>query len=90
MITTLEDHKMWDFGIEFAGKDKIDFQGKSYPAYKVIVLFPVTRTFTEEKAVMFWVIEKDGVKLPVRIEANMRVGRMICELTEFKGRYTFE
>ena len=90
MISTLEDHKIWDFGIEFAGREKIKFQGDQYNAYKVIVLFPVTRTFTEEKAVMFWVIEKDGVKLPVRIQANMRVGRMKCELTEFQGRYSLK
>lgn len=91
MISTLEDHKVWHFGIEFAGIDMIKFQDKEYPAYKVIVLFPVTRTFTEEKAVMFWVIVKDGVKLPVRIDANMRVGRMRCELTEFRGgNYKFE
>lgn len=90
MISTLEDHKIWDFGIEFAGREEIKFQGEKHNAYKVIVLFPVTRTFTEEKAVLFWVIEKDGVKLPVRIEANMRVGKMRVELTEFEGRYTFK
>ncbi|MFY0600729.1 MAG: DUF3108 domain-containing protein [Cyclobacteriaceae bacterium] len=90
MISTLEDHKVWDFGIEFAGREKIKFHGKSYSAYKVIVLFPVTRTFTEEKAVLFWVIEKDGVKLPVRIDANMRVGKMRVELTKFEGRYSFK
>lgn len=90
MISTLEDHKVWDFGIEFAGRDKMRFKGKEYLAYKVIVLFPITSTFTEEKAVLFWVIEKDKVKLPVRIEANMRVGKMRVELVEFKGRYSFK
>lgn len=90
MISTLEDHKVWDFGIEFAGREKMRFKGKDYLAYKVIVLFPITSTFTEEKAVLFWVIEKDQVKLPVRIDANMRVGKMRCELVDFKGRYTFK
>ncbi|WP_258104665.1 DUF3108 domain-containing protein [Marinoscillum sp. MHG1-6] len=87
MISTLEDHKIWDFGIEFDGREEVKFEGEKYNAYRVIVLFPITRTFTEEKAVLFWVIEKDGVKLPIRIEANMRVGKMVCEITMFKGKY---
>ncbi len=90
MISTLEDHKIWDFGVEFGGHEPIEFQGKTYQAHKVIVLFPVTRTFTEEKAVLFWVIVKNGVKLPVMIEANMRIGRVRCELVEFNGKYKFE
>lgn len=90
MISTLEDHKIWDFGIEFAGRERVSYQGKKYQAYKVIVLFPVTKTFTEEKAVLFWVIEKDGVKLPIRIEANMRIGKIKCELTNFEGKYSLE
>jgi hypothetical protein len=90
MISTLEDHKIWDFGIEFAGREMVHYEGKKYNAYKVIVLFPVTKTFTQEKAVLFWVIEKDGVKLPISIEANMRIGKVKCELTSFEGKYSLE
>lgn len=90
MISTLEDHKIWDFGVEFGGYEDVEFQGKTYKAHKIIVLFPITRTFTEEKAVLFWVIVKDGIKLPIRIDANMRIGRVRCELTEFVGKYKFQ
>ncbi|WP_258105769.1 DUF3108 domain-containing protein [Marinoscillum sp. MHG1-6] len=80
MLSTLYQKKIYDFGVESAGYETVTFEGEDYKAYKLYVLFPISTTFPKEKAVIFWVINRDGVHLPVMIEANMRIGRVTCEL----------
>lgn len=80
MLSTLYERKVYDFGIENGGFEEIEWKGNTYKAYKLYLLFPISKTFPEEKLVIFWVIEKDGMRLPVRIEANMRIGKVRCEL----------
>lgn len=83
MLSTQFEKRVYDFGIENAGFESIEWEGEEYRAYKLYVLFPISRTFPEEKAVVFWVIEKDGIRLPVLIEANMRFGRVTCKLENY-------
>jgi hypothetical protein len=83
MLGTLYEKKVYNFGIEHGGYETIKWDGNTYNAYKIYVLFPISRTFPEEKAVMFWVIEKDGIRLPVKIEANMRIGKVTCDLEKY-------
>ncbi|MFY0599040.1 MAG: DUF3108 domain-containing protein [Cyclobacteriaceae bacterium] len=83
MLSTLYDRKIYNFGIESGGFEKVNWQDEDYNAYKLYLLFPISKTFPEEKLVIFWVIEKDGVRLPVKIEANMRIGKVICELEDY-------
>jgi hypothetical protein len=83
MLSTQYEKRVYDFGIENGGFETIEWEGDEYKAYKLYVLFPVSGTFPEEKAVIFWVIEKDGIRLPVLIEANMRIGRVTCKLEKY-------
>lgn len=83
MLSTLYEKKVYDFGIENGGFEKITWNDSEYNAYKLYVLFPISKTFPEEKAVIFWVIEKDGNRLPVLVEANMRFGKVTCELEKY-------
>jgi hypothetical protein len=84
MISTLYDSKVYDFGVESAGYEKMQFEGKTYNAYKLYILFPISKTFPEPHLVIFWVIERNGIHLPIMIEANMRIGRVICKLEDYK------
>jgi hypothetical protein len=89
MLSTLYEKKIYDFGIENGGFEKITWQDSEYKAYKLYILFPISKAFPEEKAVIFWVIEKDGVRLPVLVEANMRFGKVTCKLERYSllGEY---
>lgn len=84
MLSTLYDRKIYDFGIENGGFEQVEWKGKKYKAYKLYMLFPISKTFPEEKLVIFWVIEKEGIRLPVMIEANMRIGKVTCELENYR------
>lgn len=84
MISTLYDSRVYDFGVESGGYEKMEFEGKTYNAYKLYILFPISKTFPEPHLVIFWVIERDGIHLPILIEANMRIGKVICKLESYQ------
>ncbi len=84
MISTLYDSRIYDFGIESGGTEKMEFQGKTYNAHKLYILFPISKTFPEPHLVIFWLIDMKGVHLPILIEANMRIGRVLCKLEKYE------
>lgn len=75
--------KLYDFGMEYGGKEKIKFNGEKIMAHKFYGLFPISGTFPKEKAVTVWVIQKDGMSIPLQIEAEMKIGKVRCELKEY-------
>lgn len=75
--------KLYDFGMEYGGTAKVKYEGKRYLTHKFYGLFPVSTTFPKEKAVSVYVLEKDGVGIPLLIEADMRIGKVKCELKSY-------
>jgi len=86
MLNTYWVDKLYDFGMEYGGTDRIKFNGKRVTTHKFYGLFPVSKTFPEEKAVTVWILEKNGVGIPLAIEADLKVGKVRCELKEYKGK----
>ncbi|REE02113.1 DUF3108 domain-containing protein [Marinoscillum furvescens] len=86
LLKTYWVDKLYDFGMEYGGVDKIKFDGKKVITHKFYGLFPVSGTFPKEKAVEVWILERDGMGIPVRIEAEMKIGKVRCELKEYKVR----
>ena len=88
MFKTYWVKKLYDFGMEYGGEDKIKFNGDKVKVKKFYGLFPVSKTFPEEKAVTVYIMEKDGLGIPLLIEAQMKIGKVRCELKsyEIKGQ----
>jgi len=85
LMTTYWEDDLYDFGMEYGGTNKIKFDGKKVTAHKFYALFPVSGTFPKEKAVTFWIMEKNGVGIPLLIEAEMKIGKVRCELKEYSA-----
>ncbi|MFY0605244.1 MAG: DUF3108 domain-containing protein [Cyclobacteriaceae bacterium] len=83
MLNTYWVDKLYDFGMEYGGTERIRFNGKKVTTHKFYGLFPVSTTFPKEKAVVVWVLERNGMGIPLAIEADLKVGKVRCELKEY-------
>lgn len=88
MFKTYWHEKLYDFGMEYGGEEKIKFNGQKVKVKKYYGLFPISKTFPEERAVEVYIMEKDGLGIPLLIEAKMKIGKVRCELKtyEVKGQ----
>lgn len=84
MVKTFYEKKLYDLGLEFAGQESIKYQGVRMNARKYFVLFPLSDTFSKPHAVAVWIVERDGVNIPLKIEAQMKIGKVYCELDSYK------
>ncbi|MEQ8474437.1 MAG: DUF3108 domain-containing protein [Marinoscillum sp.] len=83
LVKTYWSKKLYDFGMEYAGEEKIKFNGGKVKTKKYYGLFPVSKTFPKERAVTVYVLEKAGMSIPLLIEAEMKIGKVRCELKEY-------
>lgn len=83
MFKTFFEEKLYDFGVEHGGTEEVKFNDIKYTAQKLYGLFPLSRTFPKERAVTVWVINYDGVNLPVRMEAQIKFGKVKIDLVGF-------
>lgn len=83
MFKTFYEEELYDFGVEHGGTEEIEFNGETYVAQKIYGLFPITKTFPKERSVTVWIINYDGINLPVQIEAQIKVGKVKVDLTGF-------
>lgn len=84
LLSTYWGTKLYDFGMEYAGAAKVKFDGKKYLAHKFYGLFPVSSTFPKERAVSLFVFEKNGIGIPLLIEAELKIGKVKCELKSYQ------
>lgn len=79
----LED-KTYNLNIRYKGKDiaKTKF-GKIY-AHKLVPIMPKNGMFSGESSIRFW-ISDDGNKIPVRIEADLFIGKVVVEVKNFRN-----
>ena len=83
LINTYWGTKLYDFGMEYGGTEKVKYKGEKYLTHKFYGLFPVSSVFPKEKAVTVYVLEKNGMGIPLLIEADMRIGKVKCELHSY-------
>lgn len=84
LIKTYWEDKLYDFGMEYGGTERIKFNGEKVLTHKFYGLFPISSTFPEEKAVTVWVMQRNGMSIPLQIEAELKIGKVRCELKEYK------
>lgn len=83
MFKTFYEEELYYFGVEHGGTEKVSFNGEEYIAQKIYGLFPLSKTFPKKRSVTAWVIDYDGINLPVRMEAQIRFGKVKVELVGF-------
>ena len=84
MIGTFYGKKIYDFGVEYAGTEKLRFNGKKIQTHKLIVLFPNSSVFPDDKPVVVWVTADEN-QLPLKISAKLGIGRATVELYDYKN-----
>lgn len=79
----LED-KLYDLKIRFLGKDITRTKFGKINAYRLVPIMPENGLFSGESSVRFWVSD-DKNRVPVRIEADMFIGKVVVEITDHKN-----
>ena len=79
----LED-KTYNLRIRYKGRSvaKTKF-GKIY-AHKLVPIMPKNGMFSGEDSIRFWVSD-DGNRIPIRIEADMVIGKVVVEVKNFRN-----
>lgn len=84
MFKTYWHTKLYDFGMEYGGEQKIKYHGEKVRVKKFYALFPISKTFSEKKAVSLYILDKGDVGIPLLIEAKMRIGKVRFELDNYQ------
>jgi hypothetical protein len=77
----LED-KIYNLQIKYKGKDIVKTKFGKIHAHKLVPIMPKNGLFSGEKSIRFWVSD-DGNRVPVRIEADMFIGKVVVEIKNF-------
>lgn len=77
----LED-KVYNLQIRYKGRDVVKTKFGKIHAHKLVPIMPKNGLFSGEKSIRFWVSD-DGNKIPVRIEADMFIGKVVVEVKSF-------
>lgn len=83
MLKTFYEKKLYEFGVEHGGTEEVTFNDIPHTAQILHMLFPVSGTFPQKRAVTIWVINYDDVNLPVRLEAQTKFGKVRAFLVAF-------
>jgi hypothetical protein len=78
------EDQFYKFNILYMGKEVIDTRLGEIETYKLVPIMPDNKLFAGENSISAWFAADDS-RIPVRIEANMFIGRAGCEITGFEG-----
>ena len=84
------DKENYDFNIKFLGIEVLDTKFGQIECLKFIPIVQKGRVFNEEESITLWV-SNDLNKVPIRIQADIAVGSIKCDLENFKNlKYPFK
>ncbi len=86
----LED-ELYDFKIQYKGRDVTKTKFGKMNAHKLIPVMPKNGLFDGESSIRFWVSD-DKNRIPIRIEADMFIGKVVCEVKKYdhlKHKFNF-
>jgi Protein of unknown function (DUF3108) len=79
----LED-KSYNMSIRYKGREVVRTKFGKINAHRLIPIMPKNDLFSGENSVRFWVSD-DKNHVPIRIEADMFIGKVVCELRDYKN-----
>lgn len=83
-IMTYFADEVFPYNIVFKGKEVINTKSGKYNALRFQPVVETGRVFKEEDDMQFWVSDDDNF-LPLRVEFEMLVGSIKCDLVKHKG-----
>lgn len=83
-IKTYFTDELFPLDIIFKGKEKIKTKAGKFEALKFMPICEVGRVFRNEDDMTIY-ISNDENKIPLRMEFNMLLGSLKCDLVEFSG-----
>lgn len=78
------EDKLYDFTVRYAGKDRVHTKHGYINAIKIQPVMPDNEMFDGGNSIRMW-LSDDANKIPVKIEADMFVGKVEVELKSFSG-----
>lgn len=75
---------VYDFEIRYMGKDEIKTRAGKFNAFKLVPIMPDNKLFAGEDAIAVW-FSDDTNKIPLKVEANLVIGKASCELIKYEG-----
>ena len=76
----LED-EFYHLKVLFAGREVLSTKLGKISAYKLVPVMPTNQLFSGENAITIW-LSADENKIPLKVEANMVIGKAGCEIIE--------
>lgn len=78
------EDKLYDFTVRYAGKETVHTKHGYISAIKIQPVMPDNEMFDGGNSIRMW-LSNDANKIPVKIEADMFVGKVEVELKSFSG-----
>lgn len=75
---------VYDFEIRYMGKEEVKTKAGKFKALKLVPIMPDNKLFAGENAISVW-LSDDLNRVPLKVEANLVIGKASCELITFEG-----
>ncbi len=79
----LED-VVYSLQIRYKGKEEVKTKFGRIMAHRLAPIMPANQMFSGENSIRFWVSD-DKNRVPVRIEADMFIGKVVCEMRDYSN-----
>jgi hypothetical protein len=83
-INTFFDNEIFPFDMRYRGIVKIKTKKDEFQCYKIVPLVEPGRIFEKEDDMTIY-LSADRNRVPVRVEFNLKVGSVKCDLIEYSG-----
>jgi hypothetical protein len=83
-IKAFFEDKLYDFTVKYVGKERVETKHGFINCIKIQPVMPNNEMFDGGNSIRLW-LSDDANKIPVKIEADMFVGKVEVELKSFSG-----
>ena len=83
-LSAFFEDTVYDFDIIFKGRESVKTKVGSFDALVLQPVMPENKLFADENPVTVW-LSDDQNRIPLKVEANLVVGRATCELILAEG-----
>jgi hypothetical protein len=83
-VNTFFDNEIFPFDMRYRGIVKIKTKKDEFQCYKIVPLVEPGRIFEKEDDMTIY-LSADKNRVPVRVEFNLKVGSVKCDLIEYSG-----
>jgi hypothetical protein len=74
----------YNLQIRYKGKEEVKTKFGRVMAHKLVPIMPANQMFSGENSIRFWVSD-DKNRVPVRVEADMFIGKVVCEIRDYSN-----